>query len=627
VSRSRRFARIGIALLLGGACALGLAQHARGVERALARPLSFAGAGYVGSNECKRCHPSNHESWHRTFHRTMTQEASPASVLGDFAGAHFDYGGIRARMSRDEHGGFSIELAGLPGETAGTASNARPAAESEALLSGTRFTIARTVGSRRYQQYLARVGDAYVRLPLAWNIGEQRWMHLNGAFLTPDPQPSPHGAAIARGDYERHVARWNDNCIYCHNVAPQPGLDPRSGAFDTSVAELGIACEACHGPGGPHVRANHDPVRRFALHLSGRADPTIANPSRLSPQRSAEICGHCHGQRIAPDIEHVHRVGDRYVPGEPLADHSQPLWRGTTLNGEPGAFEPRFWPDGTARLTAYEYQGLLQSACTQRGALTCTSCHSMHAGDPRGQLDPARPGDAACTGCHDELASAAQQRAHTRHAPAGEGARCVSCHMPRVVYGLIGAHRSHRIDSPRPGAPNATSRPDACTLCHVDETRAWAASELATWSKPERDASPVVAGADPELPEATRLLLAGDPIERALAADALGRGMLADAGPAELARRMGLLLDTLREDDYPAVRAIAWRSLRAVSSARAPGRVLPASAFTATDGRESRLRQVAEIAAQLPADAVAPVPAAIAAMRNRSTDVAIFIGE
>jgi len=217
VSRSSRFARIGTALAIGVACALGLAQHARGVEQALAHPLSFRGAGYVGSGECKRCHPSNHASWHRTFHRTMTQEASPASVLGDFADARFDYGGIRARMSRDERGGFAIELSASAN---GGPSSTALAADPDALLTGTRFTVARTVGSRRYQQYLARVDDVYVRLPVAWNIAEQRWMHLNGAFLTPDPEPAAPGQPIARADYDRHVARWNDNCIYCHNVAP-----------------------------------------------------------------------------------------------------------------------------------------------------------------------------------------------------------------------------------------------------------------------------------------------------------------------------------------------------------------------------------------------------------------------
>ena len=38
------------------------------------------------SDDCRSCHPDQHASWHRTFHRTMTQEASPESVVGAFDG-------------------------------------------------------------------------------------------------------------------------------------------------------------------------------------------------------------------------------------------------------------------------------------------------------------------------------------------------------------------------------------------------------------------------------------------------------------------------------------------------------------------------------------------------------------
>src|SRR4029079_17225105 len=109
-----------------------------------------------------------------------------------------------------------------------------------------------------------------------------RRIHMNGAFLTPDPERN--GAAIDLADYQRHVTRWNDNCVFCHNVAPNPGFD--GARWNTEVAELGIACEACHGPAGEHARINRDPMRRYALHLSDAGDPTIVNPARLSPARS-----------------------------------------------------------------------------------------------------------------------------------------------------------------------------------------------------------------------------------------------------------------------------------------------------------------------------------------------------
>ncbi|MCZ7687490.1 MAG: ammonia-forming cytochrome c nitrite reductase subunit c552 [Sandaracinaceae bacterium] len=436
-------------LAIAAALALALAGSvlaARGVARDLATARDLHGAAHAGSGECRRCHPSHYESWARTFHRTMTQEATDTAVLGDFDGASLVYGGVTARMER-AGGAFEIAFYGPEG-----------------LLS--RAQVVRAVGSRRMQQYLARDGDVLFRLPVAWHVEEGRWMHMNGAFLTPDPEEPAPGARVSREDYYRHVTRWNDNCVFCHNVAPDPGWDAARERWDTEVAELGVACESCHGPAGEHVRLSSSPVRRYALHLSDARDPTVVNPARLDPARSAEVCGRCHGQRITGDVSRFLAGGDPFVPGDRLDEYSRPLARDTPLGGESGAFAARFWPDGTARLTAYEYQGLLQSACA-RGGLTCTSCHGMHEGDPQGQLRPSALGDAACTGCHEELAG----RAHSRH----EAVSCADCHMPRVVYGLVEAHRSHRIDSPDPRG----DRPDACTLCHAEETRAWAVRERA----------------------------------------------------------------------------------------------------------------------------------------------------
>jgi predicted CXXCH cytochrome family protein len=535
----------------------------------------------------------------------MTQDASSTSVLGDFTHGSLEYGDIRARMRRDEQGRFTMDFTRLGGAEHWSA------------------VVVRSVGSRRYQQYLARDQDLYYRLPVAWNIGEQRFMHMNGAFLTPDPSELYAGGSIERADYDRHVTRWNDNCVYCHNVAPTPGLDPVSGRFDTRVAELGIACEACHGPGERHVAHNHDPLRRFMLHLGLRPDPTIADPARLSPERSAQICGHCHGQRLAPNIEQVHETGDRFVPGEDLARYSRPLAQDTKLNGEQGVFAARFWPDGTARLTAYEYQGLLQSACAKRGGLTCTSCHGMHEGDPHGQLRPLRLEDAACTGCHTQLASDAAKASHSHHPATSAGARCLGCHMPRVVYGLVGVHRSHRIDAPRPDVAPEIGRPDACSLCHTDKSRDWSAAALAGWSGKRR-----APHADENAPpEVQRLLFAGDPIERAVAADALGV-LATHTTRAAASQHAGLLIDALERDRYPAVRSIAWQALRTLLAANEARLAPDLAAFTATDTPEARAREIAAIVSTFPVGSFQPAPDALRALRARASEQPqISIGE
>lgn len=539
---------------------------------------------FVGAGECGECHANQMRSWRRTFHRTMTQDVSAeraAGVAGDFAEATYFYDGVSARMHRNEAGDFLMTFVRADGATAPVQAR-----------------VVRAVGSRRYQQYLADVGGVLWRLPMAFHVEERRWFHMNGAFLTPDSHPERDGEAASSpvgrapvppaasspggqpvfggGDFDRHVTRWNDNCIFCHNVAPNPGLDLHQGTFQTTVAELGVACEACHGPGGGHVRANEDPVRRYLIALTGAKDSTIVNPSRLSPGRAADVCGRCHGQRISDDVAPVLAHGDRFLPGEDLALHSSPLWRDTPLGTQTAPFASRFWDDGTPRLTAYEYQGLLQSACATRGTATCTSCHGMHEGDPRGQLRSSARGDSGCTTCHGDLASPAAARRHARHDPAGPGGRCVSCHMPRIVYGVLDTHPSHRIEIPDPARARTMGRPDACTLCHVDEARDWAVrARSRLWPLAQRESAPAAAHdqeraadaygpADGDLLAPRDALFGGDPVARALAADAFGRAPFFHKGATaadEARSRMDALLQAMSGDRYPAVRHLAARAL------------------------------------------------------------------
>jgi len=603
-------------LVAGAAVAVAFGvRHERGAVSAdLGRARDLHGGAYAGSLACRRCHQDHYRSWARTFHRTMTVEATAANIRGDFSGQTLRHAGVEARMDRDADGGYRMTFA-TPGSPPRTAK------------------VVRAVGSRRYQQYLAADGDSLWRLPVAYHIEEKRWFPMTGAFLFPDDAAidDPGRPLYGGGVFDRHVTRWNDNCVFCHNVAPNPGRDPSSGAFSTTVAELGIACEACHGPGAEHARANADPSRRYALHLAPRPDPTIVNPSRLPPARAADLCGRCHGQRITADVGPFMTHGDPFVPGDDLGHYSRPLERDTALRGDARAFEARFWDDGTPRLTAYEFQGLLQSACARKGGLTCTSCHGMHEGDPRGQIrarfeGPKRVGergvsprepvaggagpfegpvvsDAMCTQCHAALAAPAALAAHSRHDPAGEGARCAGCHMPRIVYGVLDVHRSHRIDVPKPAAATGGvgERPDACTLCHAGGVPGGAA------------AGPL------------RAIFAADPIGRAVAADALGRAPPSADG--DRARRLGALLAAMESDRYPAVRHIAWRSLRRLIAPGAGPGAGPAADYDPSDGPAARAHVVARVRRELGAEIRDPDARAVAALVARAADGALASGE
>ena len=599
------------ALALGGGSAAWVGSIAREVKQ----PVDLPRVSYATSATCVPCHPGRFETWHRTFHRTMTQRANRATVLGDFTGASLTYGGVTSRFGRDGDRHWIETLS--PGGTI------------------ERHEVVLTVGSRRVQQYVTRVDDRHVRLPLAWNIEEKRWIHLNGGFLDPDGT-----------DFNAHRTTWDTNCIFCHNVKARPRYDPATARFDARVEELGVACEACHGPGELHVRRNANPLRRYLLHLSGdEDDPTIHSPADLPPLRRMQVCGHCHGQRLPNPPQRIAEfmtVGDPYTAGEDLARFTTPIDVHSELPGVDLTL--RFWKDGTPRLTAHEYQGLLQSRGHEDTELTCISCHDMHGGDPRGMIRPEMRGPLGCVQCHGDIGR--NVAAHTKHEATGTGSDCYACHMPPTTYGLLAVHPSHRITSPDPARAWRDDMPEACTLCHVDRTAAWAAREAARqYGHPAPGEPP--AGRGFEFAEGVRSLFAGDVVQRTVAVEALTRERsFTEDGAARLWAVPFLLLAL--EDRYPAIRHVAFRGLVEVcrrAETREPGaraaRTLPRFDYLADPpARAAALERwwawwrtldksrIPRPPKEVPLDADwIPTGSAIASLRARQDDRPIAIGE
>jgi hypothetical protein len=365
-------------------------------------------------------------------------------------------------------------------------------------------------------------------------------------------------------------------CILCHATNGTP-IHPASEA--TRVADLGIACEACHGPGAAHVDWRR---RASELPADQRGEETgtgIVDPSLLDPVRASEVCGQCHGiHHFVAEGAHERWLheGFEFRPGADLLARDT-LLRGTAerntaalrafLEKEPAKLAEYFWSDGQVRVSGREYNGLLDSPCHARGEgerrLSCLSCHELHvskerveAGWPADQLRVGMDGPEACLGCHPSFRAPETWQAHTRHAAGSTGSDCLNCHMPYTTYGLTKAIRSHTITSPRVAESLATGRPNACNQCHLDRSLGWAAERLAEWFGQERPAL----DADQESIAASVLWsLAGDAGQRALMAWTLGWE------PARAASGTGWLpplLSTLAMDEYDAVRWIAVRSAR-----------------------------------------------------------------
>jgi len=558
-------------------------------ESVAIRPIQTPEDGYVSSGACRACHPSQYASWHASFHRTMTQIAAPDTVATSFAGVTIDVlpgGPIRL----DERG---RELwAEFPDpDAAASLARAEPVSRQ----------IVMTTGSHNQQIYWYATGSSRVlgQLPAIWLTAERRWIPRRAAIMSPPGAHAPETGA------------WNGVCVACHATNGQPRLDAPFGsrpaaamAADTRAAEFGIACEACHGPGGAHARANRNPLRRYALHFQiGARDDTIVEPERLDPLRASQVCGQCHSFWEFADAQAERAANVRglpYRPGDDLAatrfiaqptrNLDTPIMR-AFIAADPGFLRDIFWSDGMIRATGREYNALVDSPCFANArdparTMTCFSCHTMHkAADDRrdaaawadDQLSPRTAGGGACAGCHTVADD------HSHHRAGSPGRACENCHMPHTTYGLLKTIRSHQISSPSVQAALDTGRPDACSLCHLDKPLAWTAAALEDWYGVER---PSLSDDEEQVAASLLWLLKGDAGQRAIVAQAMGWDAAQQAsGSAWLAPYLALT----ERDQYDAVRLIAARSRRtlppfrrdALPRARAPLLLTPDGTFDA----------------------------------------------
>lgn len=513
------------------------------------RPIEVEADRYVGSDKCRSCHLHEHRTWYGSYHRTMTQAVTPESVLAPFDDVQLEDGiSFRAVRRGDQ---FAVQL---------------PAPYEER-------PVVMSTGSHHMQVYWFAPHDnsRYLGLlPFAYLREEGRWLPRRSMFLMPPETPK-----------ELELGHWNEGCIECHatygKMLPRINQDGNwwTDEVDTQVAELGIACEACHGPGEQHVLANRDPARRYRLHLSGQRDETIVNPSRLPHDLSSHVCGQCHGLLGVARWRDWALNGGDFLPGDDLtaADRRFLIQFGENQRAEvtqlakeqPDYHQQHFWPDGMIRIAGREFNGLAETACFQNGEMSCLSCHQMHldADDERplaewadDQLTGGMRSNQACIQCHSDYSTEEQIAAHTHHQIGSTGSECYNCHMSYTTYGLLKAIRSHQIDNPSVATSLQTGRPNACNQCHLDKTLAWTADHLTSWYG---QATPELSDDEQNIAASVLWLLKGDAAQRALMAWSFGWD---SARATSGTNWMPPYLIQLLEDPYDAIRLIAARSLR-----------------------------------------------------------------
>ena len=507
-------------------------------------PLDQGPEGYVGGASCKECHEGEFESWHDTYHRSMTQVVGPETVVADFD---------RVRL---EHNEEVFKLFKRIDEYWVRITDRQPVITGDAqgmYEQGIELRLSLVTGSHHMQVFWlpAFHGNMQIGFPFTWLIKDQKWVPRESAFIR-----DPH--AVSKPEI------WNLSCIRCHVTAGNPGQDLERDLMLSSSADLGISCEACHGPGEAHIAWQKElELSKTNAGSVPKGEDPIIHPEHLDHEKSTQLCGQCHGMKWWDERENWRQTGFDYRPGDDLSETTpiiQPSkideqpWLQEIVDKNPNLLRDFFWSDGMIRVSGREYNGLLESACHLSGEMSCTSCHSLHESDPNDMLAKGMDSNEACTQCHEGFEQ--DLTAHTFHAADSEGSKCYNCHMPHTTYSLLTAIRSHEIDSPNAMVSHETGRPNACNLCHIDRSLSWTAEHLQTRYGHEL---PELEKHDQNVSSVLVNLLKGDAGRRALAAWHLGWEPSIQISGSEWQPRF---LAELLDDPYSAVRYVAHKALQ-----------------------------------------------------------------
>jgi tetratricopeptide (TPR) repeat protein len=490
-----------------------------------------ATAQFVGSQSCAGCHTAEHGAWQGSQHAHAMAHAGPDTVLGNFSDQSFEYAGIRSRFSQRD-GRYLVTTDGPDG------------ALSE-------FEVLYTFGLAPLQQYLVDLGGGRLQaLSIAWDTrpaeqGGQRWFHIY-----PDE-------AVTHRDplhWTRPSQNWNFMCADCHVTDFRKGYSAATDTFDSRWAELGVGCEACHGPGSAHLawaagdleQQNRGLLRQFeerrTMHWQYRLGEVTAQPASAAPAMRTEqaVCAQCHAMRS--------QVAEGFQQGGELLDHYRPeLLR-----------DPLYHADGQQREEVFISASFAQSRMHAAG-VTCSDCHEPHSQRLRAE------GNSLCATCHSPAHF--DRPSHHFHPQGTAGAQCVNCHMPQTTYMVIDPRRDHQLSVPRPHLAASLGTPDACTGCHAEQSPDWAAAHVETWYPAGQwraaHFATAFAAADSGDPSAQPELqqLAENPLLAPVTRASAARRILPDSGS------MAVLQSLLRSSD-PLLRQGALEALESASVAQ-----------------------------------------------------------
>lgn len=206
---------------------------------------------------------------------------------------------------------------------------------------------------KSYQDYL----DKNFRvLPGEWDVKNQKWVAIE-------------------------LVDGLTQCVGCH--VTNLDLDAKT------WTELGVGCEACHGPGGDHADS------------MDAAD--INSLKKLESKKKDMVCGQCHS--TGTDTTGKYAFPTTYQPGGDLDKSFNLKDPGTSVRNR-------------------QYNDFISSKHAE-GGMVCTTCHDPHGDKAKAPHQLKQPATDQCMACHSATIGSLKT-----HAPsAGPNDTCATCHM------------------------------------------------------------------------------------------------------------------------------------------------------------------------------------------------------
>lgn len=385
---------------------------------------------YAGSQSCRECHAGEFEKWQSSHHGLAERNPSAEMDRAAFDPPKSFTHGTQTSEARMNGADFEVV-------TTGFENHRGP------------YKIERVLGHDPLRQFLvAGSGGRIHALEISWDPHKNEWFDVYGSE---DRKPGEWGHWTGRGMV------WNQMCAGCHNTRLRKNYDAASDSYRTSMAEMSVGCEACHGP-----MKNHTDWQR--AHPGTPGDPTARKFTR---DQHMDTCAQCHARR-------GELTGD-FVPGEPFGDHYQ-----LTIVDQTDTY----YPDGQVRDENYEFASFVSSRMHHAG-VRCQDCHDMHS------MKTLQPGNQLCMRCHTPggfpNAPVIVPEAHSFHKADSTGNQCINCHMPQTVYMQRHPRHDHGFTIPDPLLTQQFQIPNACNRCHTDKDAAWAQQAAEKWWGPKME--------------------------------------------------------------------------------------------------------------------------------------------